>query len=153
MNRRNLLRFGEANDNDQLRFSAAPNCTLKFEGKITQTFGCHDPCIFTSEGMYGAVPWLKQNITQMFIYTDIITPQPVGDREVPLLKTVIVSNLPQFGSLVAVTPPLVSYFPVSQNPIDSIDVSIRDELGQKVPFTSGRTTVTLHFRQRRSRYL
>lgn len=153
LNRRNLLRFDEPNDNDQLYMAAAPNCELKFEGKITQSLGCHDPCIITSTKKYGDYPWLKQNISQLFVYTDIITPHPVGDREVPLLKTMIVSNLPEFGSLVAVTPPMIAYFPVNRNPIDSILISIRDETGQKIPFTSGRTTTVLHFRQRRSSFL
>ena len=96
---------------------------------------------------------MKQNVHQIFVYTDIITPHAVGDHEVPLLKQFSVTSPPEFGSPVDVVPPVTAYYPVNRNPIDSIEIILRDGTGQKIPFTSGRTITTLHFRQRRSAWL
>ena len=147
------LRFNGVNDNGQLKMNTPQNVELKLEGKITQTLGVPDPHVLTSEWEYGRYPWMKQNVHQLFVYTDIITPHPVGDREVPLLKQFSVTNLPDFGSPVDVVPPLVAYYPVNRNPIDAIEIALRDGTGQKIPFTSGRAITTLHFRQRRSAWL
>ena len=146
--------FNGTSINDKLILKSNPDLRVKFKGKIAQSFGWNESRVLSSNGWETAdYPWTSQNITQMFVYTDIITPHPVGDQEVPLLKTFSVSDLPQFGSSVDVAPPLVAYYPVNRNPLDSIQISIRDGTGKKVGFTSGRSIVTLHFRQRRSSLL
>ena len=146
----NLLLFDGQNFNDQLKMKARQRLNLRFEGKITQTLGVPDPFVLEDSWTYGRYPWMEQNVHQIFVYTDIITPHPVGDHEVPLLKQFCVADLPKFGLPVNVTPPVTAYYPVNRNPIDTIEIVLRDGTGKKIPFTSGRTIVTLHFRQRRS---
>ena len=148
-----LIKFDGQNFNNQLKMKTRANFAVRFKGKITQTLGVPDPFVLSDEWQYGRYPWMKQNVHQLFVYTDIITPHPVGDREVSLLKQFSVTGLPDFGLPVDVAPPLIAYYPVNRNPIDAIEIVLRDGTCRKIPFTSGRTIVTLHFRQRRSALL
>ena len=146
----NVLLFDGHNFNWLVKMKAKTGKEVRFEGKITQTLGVPDPFVLEDTWTYGRYPWAVQNVHQIFVYTDIISPHAVGDREVPLLKQFCVTGLPDFGLPVNVTPPVTAYYPVNRNPIDSIEIVLRDGTGKKIPFTSGRTIVTLHFRQQRS---
>ena len=148
-----LIRFGGVDHNGRLRMRAEDARHVKLTGKICQTFGCSDPYVFNQNWRYTERPWKAENIEHLFVYTDIIVPQSVGDRDVPLLHQFGVSTSNAHGQPVDVTPPIVAYHAINRNPIESIEIFIRDGTGQKVPFTSGRSIVTLHFRQRRSSLL
>ena len=124
---------------DLIRFTRS----LRTMRTICQSFGCSDPCVFNQNWRYNERPWKAENIEHLFVYTDIIVPQSVGDRDVPLLY--------QFG--VPTVSDVSNAHAINRNPIESIEIFIRDGTGQKVPFTSGRSIVTLHFRQRRSSLL
>ena len=154
-NQRGIMQISEIDDNGRVKMKnlMSGGIQLRFEGKICQTLGVDDPHTLSTEWESGRYAWTKQNINQIFVYTDIIAPYPVGDREVPLLKHFSVNNSAEFGSHVDVVPPLTAYHPISRNPIDTIEIAFRDGTGRKIPFTTGRTVVTLHFRQRRSSLL
>ena len=154
-NQKSIMQISGIDDNGcvKMKNTMAGGVKLRLEGKICQTLGIPDPHVLTNRWEYGRHPWMTQNISQIFVYTDIITPHPVGDREVPLLKHFSVTNLPRFGHPIEVVPPHIAYYPVNRNPIDTIDIELRDGTGKKIPFTSGRTIITLHFRQRRSSWL
>ena len=150
---RDLLKFDGYDHNGCLKMRAESARVVRIEGKICETFGCPDPCLINQTWRYNERPWKMENVEHLFLYTDIITPQPVGDREVPLLKHFGVSMTNPRGQPADVTPPLVAYHSVNRNPIESIEIAIRDGTGNKVPFMAGRSIVTLHFRQRRSSFL
>jgi hypothetical protein len=85
------------------------------------------------------------NLTQMlFIYTDIIPPQVVGDTRASLIRTVHVENDHQKGSFISFENP--QYFPVNKTEISSINININDETGKPVQFINSLVSVTLHFR-------
>ena len=87
-----LLLFSEADHNGRLRMRAEDARIVKLTGKICQSFGCSDPCVFNQNWRYNERPWKAENIEHLFVYTDIIVPQSVGDRDVPLLHQFGVST-------------------------------------------------------------
>lgn len=133
--------------NDRVIIKAKDGYFIKFEGKICQTLGFPDPTVITRIWKTGLHPWTSENIDHIFVYTDVIAPQRVGNVEVPLLRQIPVSS-DSYLRPVNVTFPVISYYKVNKNPIETIDIELRDGTGSKIPFTSGRTIITLHFRRR-----
>lgn len=86
--------------------------------------------------------------TQMFIYTDIIEPQIVGDVVAPLLRIVNIDNLQNnSGNQVAKIFTHPHYVPLLTREFHQVEIDIRDDLGFYLPFTDGRLNVKLHFRK------
>lgn len=86
--------------------------------------------------------------SQMFIYTDIIEHQHVGDVMAPLLRIVNIESSrnatgKQFVSIF--THP--HYSSVLKRDFQQIEIDIRDDLGRYVPFVRGSLNVKLHFRK------
>ncbi|KAJ8032371.1 hypothetical protein HOLleu_25885 [Holothuria leucospilota] len=96
----------------------------------------------------GDQPFDRNPIHQLFVYTDIIENQLVGDSSAPLLRTIPVAG--SFGTVVDIECQKREYHPVVSNLIPTIEIDIRDETGNPIAFNSGRVIVTLHFRQKRS---
>ena len=91
---------------------------------------------------------LEAGFHAMYLYTDIVEPQLVGDSKVSLLKVVKCSG--EFGDNVSVNFPNLQYVPVSVKSFETVAIDIKDDTQEKVPFEFGKVIVTLHFRQRRS---
>ena len=85
-------------------------------------------------------------IHQLYVYTDIIEHQLVGDTTAPLLRTVPAGNT--FGETVDVDFTKLRYKPVARSLVNDIEIDIRDETGKRIPFQNGRVIVKLHFRQK-----
>lgn len=85
---------------------------------------------------------------QMFIYSDLVEPRIVGDVYAPLLRIVptLGKNFTAGGSESRVLSP-AHYLPLLLTNFHTIDIDIRDALGQPMPFTHGTLTVTLHFKR------
>lgn len=95
------------------------------------------------------------NTYTLYVYTDIISPQIVGDGEVSLLRTVdypnnTSDNRPQVISHTYQDP---HYVPVNKTYVDTIKIDIRDSAGNKIPFLTGHSLVKLHFKQVQSAFL
>ena len=86
-------------------------------------------------------------IHSLFVYTDIIDNQFVGNSQSPLLNVVNVSNDYQhFISRIYDNP---NYISVSPREISSINISIRDDTGEKIFFSNSKVIIKLHFRSKR----
>ncbi|KAJ8043891.1 hypothetical protein HOLleu_11191 [Holothuria leucospilota] len=85
-------------------------------------------------------------IHQLYVYTDIIEHQLVGDTTAPLLRTVPAGN--KFGETIDVDFSKLHYKPIARSLINNIEIDIRDETGMSIPFENGRVIVKLHFRQK-----
>ena len=44
------------------------------------------------------------------------------------------------------------YFPVQKKTFDTIEIDIRDDTGESIPFDAGKLIVTLHFRRAKDSY-
>jgi len=78
------------------------------------------------------------------LYCDIIQPQYVGDALVPLLWIVTVEG--KDGQQVNKSFLHPQYVPVSRKQFQTIEVNIKRDIGETVPFEFGRVLLTLHFR-------
>jgi len=81
---------------------------------------------------------------QVFVYTDLIQPQYVGDTKAPLLRIVAMSDT-NHGKVQTITFQNVHYLPLSKLSFDTIEILLKDHAGRNLPFASGTLTVTLHF--------
>jgi len=82
----------------------------------------------------------------LFVYTDVVESQIVGDVLAPLLRIVHVTGID--GDLVNVQYDRPHYLPVSRKDIETLEIVIRTHTGDLTPFERGRSYVKLHFRQK-----
>ena len=82
----------------------------------------------------------------LFLYSDIVEPQIVGDVLAPLLRIIKVTG--QDGEVVLNKFDRPHYLPVSRKMIDTLEIVIRTRTGDLTPFERGRSYVKLHFRQK-----
>ena len=94
---------------------------------------------------------VNAGLYSLFIYCNIIEGQLVGDNEVPLLRIIAVEG--KHGDMVTKAFQNLQYLSIAQKTFNTIEVNIRTDTGEKVPFQSGKSVVTLHFRRGRTSYL
>ena len=93
-------------------------------------------------------PWpvdMKRGINSLYIYTDVIQDRIVGHTLVPLLRAIPAEG--RRGNIASVEMFRVHYLPVQKKSFHTIQIYITDDTGTLVPFQSGRSVVTLHFRR------
>jgi hypothetical protein len=84
----------------------------------------------------------------MYVYSDVIERQPVGDADAPLLGIVPVGDAAPGHRVHYPFNPL-SYLPVSQSYIKNIQIQLSTEAGDPVPFASASDNVVCCLRFRR----
>ena len=93
---------------------------------------------------------LEQGFHDLFIYCDMIQAQYVGDALVPLLRIVLVEG--SDGQRISKSFLRPQYVPVSRKQFETIEVNIKRDTGESVPFEFGKVLLTLHFRQSKPSY-
>ncbi len=88
---------------------------------------------------------LNRGRRSLFVYCSLVEDSIVGDSRVPLLRSVPVKG--RYGETIREVFQQAMYMPVRTNNFDQIEISINTEDGQLVPFNSGVSSVTLHFRR------
>ena len=83
----------------------------------------------------------------LYVYTDIIDYQYVGDGYNQLLRNVFVKNTTEPQQITYSTP---HYVPLLKNVLDSVQITIKDSSGELVAFKSGseKWILKFHFRQK-----
>lgn len=81
----------------------------------------------------------------LYVYSDIVERQHVGNVKAPLLRIVpvIINDSPS----VVVDYTNIHYVPLLQKAMNSIDIAILTDQGSDFPFLSGKSLVKLHFRK------
>ena len=93
---------------------------------------------------------LEHGFQDLYIYCDIAQAQYVGDVLVPLLRIVPVEGVN--GKRVNKSFLRPQYIPVDRKAFETIEVNIRRDTGESVPFESGKVLLTLHFRESKPAY-
>ena len=93
---------------------------------------------------------LEYGFHDLFVYCDLIQSQYVSDALVPLLRIVPVEG--EVGQRVSKSFVRPQYVPVSRKQFETIEVNIKRDTGESVPFEFGRVLLTLHFRQSQTQY-
>ena len=86
-----------------------------------------------------------QIITSIYVYCDIVQPQIVGNTMVLLLRTIPVSG--NSGDVITKTFTNIQYVPVQTKSFEDIEILLRTDTGDSVPFESGKVIATLYFRK------
>ena len=86
-------------------------------------------------------------IHSLYVYCDLIESRVVGDVLAPLLRIVPVKG--KHGETIMKSYENVHYIPLQRRAFDTVEIDIRDSIGENVPFERGTLNVTLHFRRRR----
>ena len=90
-------------------------------------------------------PSIENSIpTHIYIYSDVVAPNFVGDVLAPLLRIVEVDEVGKDTCKTFVEP---YYIPVLKRDFETIEINIRKDNGDFVPFLSGKLNVRLHFRR------
>lgn len=83
---------------------------------------------------------------KLFIYCDLCEPHLVGNSLSPLLRVVSLDKT-EFGCNLVKSFTLQHYYPVITNVFRTIEIDIRDQMGERIPFEYGTLTCTLHFKK------
>ena len=122
-----------------------PGIALTFTGALAAMLGFeHNVPIRKSRK--ATYPVDMDLIHNLYVYSDIVEHQIVGDTRAPLLRTVAVQN--RYGKDISINYERPHYIPVKQKLFQEIEIDIRDSAGRKIPFQRGRVVVKLHFRKR-----
>ena len=93
---------------------------------------------------------LHAGIHGLYIYCDLLHFSFVGDIKAPLLR--VVASAGDAGEVITRYYERPRYVPLQKKNFDSIQIVIRDDLGEKINFESGKVLVTLHFRRTHNQY-
>lgn len=84
----------------------------------------------------------------LFIYTDLCESHVTGDVQTPLLRVVPVDlDRYEYGNMRLKIFSAPKYVNLLKTNFETIEIDIRDETGENVPFDHGTLTVTLHFKR------
>ena len=89
---------------------------------------------------------LRHGFYTLYVYCSICEAQVVGDYYVPLLRTVAIEG--EDGEHILKTYDDPHYVPVNTSKFDTIEIHIKNDVDEDVPFTSGKVLCKLHFRQK-----
>ena len=90
---------------------------------------------------------LNAGCRSLFVYSNIVKPSIVGDIFTPILRLVQVPTDASFGDQIVIPYADVHYKPVAINEFDIIEVDIKDDSNDNIPFEFGRVIIKLHFRK------
>ena len=94
---------------------------------------------------------INRGFSSIYVYCNVLEHIPVGDTKAPLLRIVHLSGKSGDNVHVIYEKPL--YVPLQQKSFDSIEIDIRSDTGNPIPFEYGKVIVTLHFRHCKIPYL
>jgi hypothetical protein len=129
---------------------AIPNNLLYMSSELQKLMG-----IVIGTGPIGNQVMIATNVFEpncglnlMYVYCDIASYASVGDTKAPLLRVCSVNG--KHGEIVRTIYTHPHYVPVGRREFDVIEININTELGKPMPFTFGKSVITLHFRRRHS---
>ena len=76
------------------------------------------------------------SITSIYVYCNIVQPQIVGNTSVPLLRTIPVGG--KSGDVITKTITNIQYVPVQTKSFEDIEILLRTDTGDLVPFERGK---------------
>jgi hypothetical protein len=93
---------------------------------------------------------LKLNFQHMYVYCDLVEHVIVGDSKVPLLRTVL--NEKGESDVVHRSFTNLIYVPLQKKHFGTVEIYIRVDTGEPMPFAGGKSILILHFRRSSNPY-
>ena len=94
---------------------------------------------------------IQTGVHALYVYCDLLQYTHVGDIKAPLLR--VVASGGETSDVVTRYYERPRYVPLQKKSFDTVQLVIRDDLGEKILFASGKVLVTLHFRRVHNQYL
>ena len=91
---------------------------------------------------------LENSFHSLFVYCDLIRPALVGDSYTQLLRVVEIPPNYKYGDQIVCNYPDTYYHDLLIRDFDSIEIDIKDDTGDQMPFEYGRSIIILHFRKK-----
>lgn len=143
------IKFTHGKLDKKVRMDIPDGVTVDFNSSdIARCFG-FDPKQYPT-GHYISHYQPTRLYNSIYIYTDIIENQNVGDYKVPLLRIIPVTS--SYGEVCCVKYDKPHFFPLSRNRIQTIEIDLRDDTGELISFEGGRSIVTLVFRRKATKF-
>ncbi|MCP4345348.1 MAG: hypothetical protein GY795_07460 [Desulfobacterales bacterium] len=121
--------------------------SIKLSEKLQYMLGFKDPIITKSKQLAMYQTDLQSGFYSLFVYSNLVEPQIVGNVTAPLIRNVHIEGL--HGDIIDKLFHTPHYVPVIAKEVDRIEIDIKDDNNQSVPFQFGKTVVKLHFRKKR----
>ena len=86
----------------------------------------------------------------VYVYTDIIENQFVGNVRVPLLRVVPVTS--QYGDVCCIKYDKPYFIPLNRSTVQTIEVNLKDDTGNLISFEAGKSIITLQFRRKAAKF-
>lgn len=91
---------------------------------------------------------LNAGCQSLFVYSNIVKPTIVGDIFTPILRLVEVPTNAKFGDQIVIPYASPHYKPIAVNEFDMVEIGIKDDTNERIPFEFGRVIIKLHFRKK-----
>ena len=121
-----------------------PDVILQLPSNLGLQLGFGGGVFLSSKTESEAVVDLKFRAQTVYVYSDIVKHNIVGDKRAPLLRVVNIN--PLLGDTQTVTFQPLIYQPVSKSSFRQIAIYLRDSTGRPIPFERGAVTVVLAFK-------
>lgn len=120
--------------------------SVKLSQQLQYMLGFETDTIDGSNEMAYFQPDLRSGFYSLYIYCSLVEPQIVGNITAPLIRHVHING--SHGDIVEKLYQTPHYVPVIAKEVDRIEIDIKDDKNQSVPFQFGKTVVKLHFRKK-----
>ena len=147
-------------ENNRVIINVPLNVTMEFSPDLANVLGMphtvyHKPENVSQQARGFQVsselqPGLVDNTMMAYVYCDIVESTIVGDSKVPLLRTVNLDSKADNIINHIYTSPV--YRPIQKKHFDTIETYIYTDTGRPIPFETGKSVVTLHFRRTSNPY-
>jgi len=127
------------------------NASIKFKGDVARLLGFPRDTLIIS-GKITKSPFTASpsgGFHQMYVYTDLIQPQPHPDGNVPVLRVIAVEHDRQEKRYTSIHFQQPYYMSLAKSRVNTIEFKIADATGKAVGFSHGNAVVTLLFRRRK----
>jgi len=137
--------------------TVGPHCGFCTEPSLFNLLGFYDKLTLTDFqaplgdpsgklSRSGTEPCTLNFIYAIYLYTDIIAMEIVGDIKAKLLEIVPVNE--NNSGTVHYRADKIRYHPLEKKVVGEIEIQLRSSLGSPIPFAQGRVVTCLHFRRR-----
>ena len=121
-----------------------PTVILKLPPNLSYQLGFGENSFLAGKTQGSYVVDVNYKANAIYVYSDVIESTPVGDRKVPLLRTITLSGKKKTTQTVSFQH--LVYQPVCCSSFRQISIYLRDSTGKPIPFERGHVAVLLAFR-------
>ena len=90
---------------------------------------------------------LKDDFDNIYLYCNLVKHNFVGDSITQLLRLIEIPPDSKYRDQITVNYTNVFFHKLSMNEFDSIEVELKNDLNEHIPFLFGRVIITLHFKK------